>query len=175
MENTITGKILLIGQTEVIPVPNSQTPFYKRELVLDASRFDQYSGKKFENYPKFEFTGNNCSILDQFPVGSLVTVSFVLSGRKAEKDGQISFFTNVTGYKIEAYSRNGYQPQPAQPQPIPPQPVASPVQYQQQQQPFPATAPTGQMSQQPLSQQPFPPAVDEDGNPIVDRPDDLPF
>lgn len=150
MANTITGKILVIGQTEAIPYQDKT--FYKRELVLDASRFDQYSGQKFENYPKFEFTGNNCSSLDQFKIGQVVTVSFVLSGRRVEKNGQVSFFTNVTGYKVEPYVRQNQ-----------PQQVAQPVQQ---------AAP----SYQPESAQPFPPAVDENGNPLGTGDDgDLPF
>lgn len=179
MANTITGIILFIGQTVDVPTNNQNgQPFYKRELVLDASRYDQFSGRKFENYPKFEFVGNNCAILDQFQAGQAVTVSFVLSGRKVEKDGQVSYFTNVTGYKVELYQRPGQQPQMAQqPQQAAPyqgqQPYPQPqAAYQPQQaqpaNPFPATAPTG------ATQQPFPPAVDENGNPIGD-PDDLPF
>ena len=108
MANTITGKVLLIGQTEAIPYQDKV--FYKREWVLDASRFDQYSGQKFENYPKLEFVGNNCSQLDQFQIGQLVTVSFVLSGRKVEKDGNVNYFTNASGYNIEHYVRQN-QPQ----------------------------------------------------------------
>lgn len=177
MANTITGKILVIGQTETIPVPNSPNPFYKRELVLDASRFDQFSGQRIENYPKLEFVNNNCSKLDQYQVGQLVTVSFSLSGRKTEKDGIMRFFTNVTGYDIVPYQRRnpqqgqmaqqpqqvyqGQQPYQAAPQQAAPAQPANP---------FPATAPTGQMAQQP-----FPPAVDENGNPIGENPDDLPF
>lgn len=166
MANTITGRILLIGQTEAIPYQDKV--FYKRELVLDASRYDQYSGNKFENYPKFEMTGNNCSQLDQYHQGDLVTVSFVLSGRKVEKDGNVSYFTNVTAYKVEPYQRMAQQPQN-----YVPQTSQSPAPYQQAtQQP--------QMAQQPqnaapaASQQPFPPAVDENGNPIGGE-DDLPF
>ena len=173
MANTITGIILVIGQTEAIPVPNSPNAFYKRELVLDASRFDQFSGQKFENYPRLEFTNNNCAKLDQFQVGQLVTVSFTLSGRKTEKDGIVCYFTNVTGYDIALYQR---QPQNVQ---QPQQVYQGQQQYQaapqqaapaQPANPFPATAPTGQMAQQP-----FPPAVDENGNPIGENPDDLPF
>ena len=149
MANTITGKILVIGKTEAIPYQDKT--FYKRELVLDASRFDQFSGKKFENYPKFEFTGNNCSSLDQFQIGQVVTVSFVLSGRRVEKNGQVSYFTNVTGYKVEPYvSKNQ------------PQQVAQPVRQ---------AAP----SYQPEAAQPFPPAVDENGNPLGGEDGDLPF
>ena len=175
MANTITGIILFIGQTLAVPTNNQiGQPFYKRELVLDASRIEQFTGRKFENYPKFEFVGNNCAILDQFQVGQIVTVSFVLSGRKSEKNGQVNYFTNVTGYKVELYQRqpqqNVQQPQQVyqgqQPYQAAPQ-QAAPVQPAT---PFPATAPTGQMAQQP-----FPPAVDENGNPIGENPDDLPF
>ena len=112
MANTITGIILFIGQTVAVPTNNQNgQPFYKRELVLDASRIEQFTQRRFENYPKFEFVGNNCAILDQFQVGQIVTVSFVLSGRKIEKNGQVSYFTNVTGYKVELYQR---QPQMVQ-------------------------------------------------------------
>lgn len=149
MANTITGKILVIDQTESIPYQDKT--FYKRELVLDASRFDQFSGQKFENYPKFQFTGNNCSSLDQFQIGQVVTVSFVLSGRRVEKNGQVSYFTNVTGYKVEPYVRKNQ-----------PQQVAQPVQQ---------AAP----SYQPEAAQPFPPAVDENGNPLGGEDGDLPF
>lgn len=155
MANTITGKILVIGQTEAIPYQDKT--FYKRELVLDASRFDQYSGQKFENYPKFEFTGNNCSSLDQFQIGQVVTVSFVLSGRRVEKNGQVSFFTNVTGYKVEPYVRQNQPQHVAQPQHV--------------EQPVQQAAP----SYQPEAAQPFPPAVDENGNPLGSDDGDLPF
>ena len=161
MANQITGAILMIGQTVAIPVQNGNgQPFYKRELVLDASRFDQYTGKKFENYPLLEFVGNNCNQLDQYQVGQIVTVSFVLSGRKTEKDGQVRYFTNVTGYKVELFQR---QPMMAQ------QPMQQQIAQPQPQQPFHATAPTGVQQAQP-----FPPAVDENGVPIGGS-DDLPF
>lgn len=163
MKNQQTGKILIIGNTYQVPstTPGAQ-PLYKRELVLDASRFDSITGQKFENYPKFEFINQKCNLLDQFQVGQLVTVSFALSGRKTEKDGQVNYFTNVTGYEIVPYQRMGQQTQTVQ-QPQQPAPMQSAA-------PFPPTAPTGAQPQQP-----FPPAVDEDGNPIGENADDLPF
>ena len=162
MANTITGRILLISQTEAIPYQDSV--FYKRELVLDASRFDQFSGQKFENYPKFEFTGNNCALLDNFQIGQAVTVSFVLSGRRKESNGQVSYFTNVTGYKVEPYMR---QPQQVEKQMPPQQAQHVPAQPAMQSQPQ-------HVSQQAqVAGQPFPPAVDENGNPMGG--DDLPF
>ena len=161
MENTQTGKVLIIGQTYQVPStdPNAQ-PFYKRELVLDCTRYNPINGNKIENYPKFEFINNNCPMLDGLQVGQLVTVSFSLSGRKSVKDGRENYFTNITGYRIVPYQRQGAPQQQ--------QNVQQPMQPAQQAQPFPVTAPTGAPAAQP-----FPPAVDEDGNPINN--DDLPF
>lgn len=145
----INGRIYIKGETVGIPSRNGNT-FYKRELVLDASHYDPYTGQKYENYPKFEFTGNKLSELDKFNVGDMVTVSFFLSGRAAEKNGQTSYFTSVVGYAIDAFQppRQGYQAPTA----------VAPVQQVEQ------------VPQQIESPAPFPPHVDENGNP-----DDLPF
>lgn len=153
MANTITGRILLIGELENIPYQDGV--FHKREVVLDCSRFDTMTGEKNENYPKFEFTGKHVDDLNNYQVGQFVTVSFVLSGRMVEKDGKTSYFTNITAYKIEPYQRYNSGAQQAQPY-TPPQPAAQSCQ--------PQTA-----APQPA---PFPPDVDEQGNPAKD---DLPF
>lgn len=112
MANTINGKILVIGQTENIPYRDKV--FSKRELVLDATRFDAMTGQPFENYPKFEFVGRHVSDLDGFQVGQAVIVSFVLSGRKRQKDGMDIYITSVQGYKIEPLQRLADQPQQQQ-------------------------------------------------------------
>lgn len=155
MANTITGRILLIGEVENIPYQDKI--LRKREVVLDCSRFDTMTGEKKENYPKFEFTGKHVDDLNNYQAGQFVTVSFLLSGRKVEKEGKTTYFTNITAYKIEPYQRYNNGAQQAQPsQPYTPQPV---VQNHQPQ----TTAP------QPT---PFPPDIDEQGNPAKD---DLPF
>ena len=41
--------------------------------------------------------------LNGFNMGDIVTVSFSLNGSRSEKDGQVRYFTNVQGYKIEKY------------------------------------------------------------------------
>lgn len=166
MANTITGYIHHIGLTEAIPYRDKV--FYKRELVLDASHYDRFTGNKFENYPKMELANNNCSLLDQFKVGDLVTVSFVLAGRKVEKDGQTSYFTNINAYKVEPFVRQGQNQPPQQPQ------TAAPSQSPTQQVQAPPAAPNDPYS---ASQQPFPPAVNENGDPFDPKKgdDDLPF
>lgn len=155
MANTITGRILLIGEVENIHYQDKV--FSKREVVLDCSRFDTMTGEKMENYPKFEFTGKHVDDLNNYQVGQFVTVSFVLSGRKVEKDGKTSYFTNITAFKIEPYQRYNSSAQQAQPAQAytPPQTAAQSRQHVASPQPAP-----------------FPPNVDEQGNPAKD---DLPF
>lgn len=102
MANQVIGRIYQIGNTEPIQSKDGNKTFYKRELVLDATRFDGFTGERgFDNFPTFEFSGDRCSELDNFKVGDIVTVSFDLQGTKYEKDGQTKFFTRVRGYKVE--------------------------------------------------------------------------
>lgn len=98
----ISGIIQHIGNTESIPYQDKV--FKKRELVLDCSYRNQFTGQiERANYPKFEFTGNHVDDLNGFNMGDIVTVSFSLNGSRSEKDGQVRYFTNVQGYKIEKY------------------------------------------------------------------------
>lgn len=124
MANTISGKIMVIGQIESIPYQGNV--FNKRELVLDASHYDPMTGDKFENYPRLEFTGKHVNDLDGFQVGQLVTVSFALSGRRNEKNGIVSYFTNIQGYKVEPFQRAARPQQPQQQVAAPAPPTASP-------------------------------------------------
>ena len=131
MANQVIGRVFQIGNTESIKSKDGSKTYYKRELVLDATRFDGMTGERgFDNFPSFEFSGDKCSELDKFSVGEVVTVTFDLQGTKYEKDGQTRFFNRVRGYKIERrlvqqpqtpkqqYAPQ-YQPQP-QAQQIPP-------------------------------------------------------
>lgn len=134
MALTITGRIYQIGAAQTIPSKNGGQPFTKREIVLDTTRFDPYTGErdKFENFPMFEFSGDKCRDLDSYQAGQVVTISFDLQGSFFDgQDGTKKNFTRVRGYKIEARAAaNAPQQQPAQqpmqqpqPQPqYPPQP-----------------------------------------------------
>ena len=148
MANTITGRILVIGNTESIPYQDKI--FYKRELVIDASRYDQWSGQKIENYPRFELSGNNCMILDSFKEGDLVEVSFYLSGRQSGKDGIVKYFTNIMAYKVEKKILSNYAPQQTMYE-QPPQSINSATTRQPEK---------SQAAPQP-PQQTFPPATEE--------------
>ena len=169
----ISGIIQHIGNTESIPYQGKV--FKKRELVLDCSYRNQFTGQiERTNYPKFEFTSNHVDDLNDFNIGDIVMVSFSLNGSRSEKDGQVRYFTNVQGYKIEKYqSRYNQQQggnQTAQAangnQPTPTQGACQSAQQAAMESARNAAAPAAPN---------FPPAVDENGNPIQGNNDDLPF
>lgn len=105
MANTITGRVHRITPEQQITGKSGKT-FIKRTLVLDASRFDPYTGeKKFDNYPSIEFSGDIMKTLDGFNEGDVVVVSFDINGREFndEQTGEIKYFNSVRGYRIERY------------------------------------------------------------------------
>lgn len=118
----MTGRVLKIGEVEVIPSKNGGEPFKKRTVVLNCTRSD--FGRVFENYPSFEFTGKHLDDPTNFKVDDIVTISFALQGTKFQKENQPEkYFNTISGYKIEAYQRGGTQQrQPAAQTQVPPQP-----------------------------------------------------
>ena len=167
----ISGIIQHIGNTESIPYQDKV--FKKRELVLDCSYRNQFTGQiERANYPKFEFTGNHVDDLNVFNIGDIVTVTFSLNGSRSEKDGQVRYFTNVQGYKIEKYQSRYNQQQDGN----------QTIQAVNGNQPTNSQS-AGQMSAQQAAMESaraasasnFPPAVDANGNPIQGNNDDLPF
>ena len=167
----INGIIQHIGNT--VSIPYQDKVFNKRELVLDCSYRNQFTGQiERANYPKFEFTGNHVDDLNDFNIGDIVTVSFSLNGSRSEKDGQVRYFTNVQGYKIEKYQSRYNQQQDGN----------QPTQAVNDNQPTDSQG-AGQMSAQQAAMESaraasasnFPPAVDANGNPIQGNNDDLPF
>lgn len=118
MANTITGRIMSIGDIETITSKNGDT-FQKRKLVLNCTRSD--FGQVYENYPSFEFSGKHVADPEVFNVGEIVTVSFALQGKKVQKENMPdAYFNTVAGYKIERWQRqsNGSAPKPAEQAPV---------------------------------------------------------
>lgn len=115
MANTMTGMILLIGNTEEIPSKNGGEPFKKRVVVLNCTHSD--FGQVYENYPSFEFSGKHVDDPAGFAVGEIVTISFALQGTKYQKSANdpVKYFNTISGYKIEKYQRGGQTQQQAPP------------------------------------------------------------
>ena len=74
--------------------------FQKREFILEIKSTGT-TGYEFVDFIKFQSTQDKCSLLDQFNIDDTVKVSFNLRGRKWEKDGQVSYFTNLEAWRIE--------------------------------------------------------------------------
>lgn len=138
MANQITGKILYIYPTQQIASKDGSKTILKRNVVIDCTRFDPYTGERgVENTPMMEFTGDRCAELDKFQVCQIVTISFDIQGtRYKDKQGVEQIFTRVRPYRIEPRQ---IQQHAAHAQQTAPQPVQQPT-YQQQPQSFQPTA-----------------------------------
>jgi hypothetical protein len=85
--------------------------FQKREFVIEVKSTGN-TGYEFVDFIKFQSTQDKCSLLDQFHVDDTIKVSFNLRGRKWEKDGQVSYFTNLEAWRIEKVSNESGEPAP---------------------------------------------------------------
>ena len=95
MSFEISGRIF-----EISPVQQVTDKFKKREFILEVKETGN-NGFEFIEYIKFQAVQDKCSLLDGLNVNDQVKVSFNLRGRKWEKDGQTSYFTNLDAWKIE--------------------------------------------------------------------------
>ena len=134
MANTMTGRVLLIGNIEEIPSKSGGEPFKKRVVVLNCTHSNY--GDVYENYPSFEFSGKHVDDPAAFAVGEIVTISFALQGTKYQKSANdpVKYFNTISGYKIEKYQRGSQTQQQAPP---PPKQQAPPPQPQGVQSPAP--------------------------------------
>lgn len=90
--------------------------FQKREFVLEI-KSSGTSGFEFVDLIKFQSTQDRCSMLDQFELDDLIKVSFNLRGRKWERDGQVSYFTNLEAWRIEKMQNETDEPTGASSEP----------------------------------------------------------
>ncbi|MDA3821918.1 MAG: DUF3127 domain-containing protein [Bacteroidales bacterium] len=94
MSFEISGRITEIYQTQQVT-----DKFKKREFILEVKETNN-SGFEFVEHIKFQTVQDKCGILDGLNINDQVKVSFNLRGRKWEKDGQTSYFTNLDAWKI---------------------------------------------------------------------------
>ena len=83
--------------------------FMKREFILEIKSTGT-TGYEFVDFIKFQSTQDKCALLDQVNIDDTVKVSFNLRGRKWEKDGQVSYFTNLEAWRIEKLSTESNEP-----------------------------------------------------------------
>lgn len=79
----IQGKLKKIGDIENIPTKSGNT-FQKRNIILDCSRMDEWTGDVYTNILSFEVPQARVAEYDQYKVyeGSVVKIRFALNGRE---------------------------------------------------------------------------------------------
>mgnify|MGYP001821879109 CR=1 FL=1 len=94
MSFEIEGKIVEIFNAQQI-----NDNFRKREFVLEHTK--DTGTYQFTDFIKFQLTQDKCELMDNYQVDQNVKVSFNLSGRKYEKNGETLYFTNLNAWRIE--------------------------------------------------------------------------
>lgn len=86
----------LIVKEDVIDISAS---FKKREFVIEV--FNERNAD-WNDFVKFQLTQDKCALIEPFKLGDKLKVSFNLRGRKWEKDGKVSYFTNLEAWRVES-------------------------------------------------------------------------
>lgn len=92
----ITGKLVEKYDTQTM-----SEKFKKREFVVE---YRDNPNSSFSEFLKFQLTQDRCNLIDNYQVGQDIRVAFNLRGRKWEKDGTVSYFSNLEAWKIESAS-----------------------------------------------------------------------
>jgi len=90
----ITGKLIIKEDTQVI-----SDRFKKREFVI--LKEENNGGSVFTDHIKFQLTQDRCDLIEGFQVEDEINVSFNIRGNKWEKNGNVSYFTNLDAWKID--------------------------------------------------------------------------
>jgi hypothetical protein len=93
----ITGKII-----DVSPVNQVSDKFRKREFVIEKK--DTGGSAVFVDYIKFQLTQDKCDLINESYLNEEVRIWFNLRGNRWERDGRVSYFTNLDAWKIEKTS-----------------------------------------------------------------------
>ncbi|HLN21973.1 MAG TPA: DUF3127 domain-containing protein [Bacteroidales bacterium] len=90
----INGKVI-----DISPLTQVSDKFRKREFVIEKKESGQ-SGL-FIDYIKFQLTQDRCDIINESFMNEEVKVTFNIKGNRWERDGKVSYFTNLDAWKIE--------------------------------------------------------------------------
>jgi Domain of unknown function (DUF3127) len=94
MSYELTGKLI----EKFDPVQRTES-FKVREFVVEKT--DEINGKTIINYIKFQCTQDRTNILDRINVGDEIKVHFNIKGSKWEKNGRVTYFSNLDAWRIE--------------------------------------------------------------------------
>src|ERR1043165_6786582 len=94
MNLEITGKLVEKYDTQVV-----NDRFRKREFVIEVT--EEVNGSAFTNYAKMQLVQNKTDIIDRFQMGDMLRVNFSIKGNRYERDGKVSYFSNLDAWRIE--------------------------------------------------------------------------
>jgi len=86
--------------------------FRKREFVVETR--ESKNDREFIEAIKFQLTQDKCGLLDSVNLNEDVKVTFNLRGRRYEKDGKVSYFTNLEAWRVESLAKGSSAPAPSQ-------------------------------------------------------------
>lgn len=140
--NQIIGRVIAVSPITEVPSKEQGKPaIKKRELYMDCTTYDPYTGERsqYENKPLLEFGGDK--LVDKLgalnlEAGDVVSVSFFVQGTpyKDAQTGKTKVFTAIRTTDIEIVRKRGEVAGTQQPAPKPeqaPAPQAAPQQTSQ--------------------------------------------
>ena len=107
MNYEIVGKLIFKEETQHI-----SDRFQKREFVIEV---ENEKNSQWNDFVKVQLIQDRCDLLENIDLNENIKVYFNIRGRKWENKGQVSYFTNLEGWRIEKvappesgkYSRTG--------------------------------------------------------------------
>lgn len=112
MSFEIKGTVIEVGQVQQV-----SDKFRKREFVIEVAEQGS-GGREFVDYIKFQCVQDRCELINDTFLNSMVKVSFNLKGNRWERDGNVSYFTNLDAWKIEKEDGAGSSEVPGSPPPL---------------------------------------------------------
>ena len=80
-----------------------KSPTFKtREFAVEKT--DEIGGRAIINFVKFQCVQDKTAIIDKINIGDEIKVHFNIKGTKWEKDGKVSYFTNLDAWRVESVS-----------------------------------------------------------------------
>lgn len=96
----ITGKVI-----DVSPVNQVSDKFRKREFVIEKK--EAGGSAVFIDYIKFQLIQDKCDLINESFLNEEVKIWFNLKGNRWERDGKVSYFTNLDAWRVEKTSEAG--------------------------------------------------------------------
>ena len=103
MSYDLTGKLIV-----KFDIVQRNETFKVREFVVEKT--EDINGRVISNFIKFQCVQDKTAIVDRVNVGDEIKVYFNIRGTRWEKDGKVSYFSNLDAWRIEQIMQPGKPP-----------------------------------------------------------------